>query len=161
MKKLLTLVILLFSSTLVLNWCWEKLEIIEWDKVTVSYNSFSLDGEIIEEKQENTFVLWLQQTFPAFEKELLWMKKWQTKEFTATAEDGYAIKYENNKIQEINPTVFSNIWTNPVVWEQISLGKMNGLVLDVSTTAVRIDFNEPYTRESATFNVKVLEIERN
>ncbi len=161
MKKLLILTVLLFSITLVLNWCSKKIEIMEWDKVTVSYDSFSQDGKIIEEKQEITFVVWLQQTFPAFEKELVWMRLWETKEFNATAEDGYAIKHENNKIQEINPTVFSNIGTNPIIWEQISLGKMNGLVLDVSTTAVRIDFNEPYTRESAEFNVKVLEIERN
>ncbi len=161
MKKLIILTILLFSTTLVLNWCSKKMEITEWDKVTVSYDSFSQDWKIIEQKQETTFVIWLQQTFPAFEKELIWMKKWETKEFTATAEDGYAIKHENNKIQEINPTIFSNIGTNPTVWETISLGNMKWLVLDVSTTAVKIDFNEEYTREPATFNVKILEIERN
>ena len=160
MKKLLILTILLFSTTLVLNWCSKKLEIMKWDKIKVSYDSFSQDWKIIEKKQEVTFVIWLQQTFPAFEKELIWMKIWDTKEFIATAKDWYSIKHENNKIQEINPTVFSTIGTNPIVWEIISLGKMNWLVLEISTTAVKIDFNESYTRESATFNVKILEIER-
>ncbi len=161
MKKLLILTILLFSTTLVLNWCSKKIEITEWDKVTVSYDSFSQDWKIIEQKKETKFVIWLKQSFPAFEKELLWMKKWEAKEFTATAEDGYSIKHENNKVQEINPTVFTNIGTNPIVWNIISLGNMKWLVLDISTTAVRIDFNEAYIREPATFNVKILEIERN
>lgn len=161
MKKLFIRTILLFSTALVLHWCSKPIEVMEWDKVTVSYNSLSQDWKVIEEGQEVAFIIWLQQTFPAFEKELIWMKMWEEKEFTATAQDGYAIKHESNKIQDINPTVFSNIGTNPKVWDTISLGKMNWLVLDVSITAVKIDFNEPYTRESATFNVKVLEIERN
>jgi len=161
MKKLLILPILMTALILLLTWCSKKLDVNQSDKVTVSYDSFSQDWKIIEEKQETTFVLWLEQTFPAFDKELIWMKKWETKEFTATAEDGYAIKHQNNKIQELNPTIFTNINTEPVIWEIISLGNMKWLVLDISPTAVKIDFNETYTREPATFNVKILEIERN
>lgn len=160
MKKLLTLAILLFWSTLILNWCGKKLEITEWDKITVYYNSYAKDWKIIEEKQQTTLVLWLKQSFPIFEKELIWMKKWDKKEITSTAEDWYAIKHDNSKIQNINPTVFSSIFTNPTAWEMISLGDMEWLVLGVSSTSVTIDFNEPYTREPATFMVKILEIER-
>lgn len=160
MKKLLILPILLLSTVLLSTWCGKNLEITQWDKVTVSYDSFSQDWVIVESWEEISFVIWMLQTFPAFDTELTGMKKWETKEFTATAEQWYGINHENNKIQEINPTVFTKIWTEPKVWEMISLWENKGLVLDISSTAIKIDFNKTYTREPVSFVVKILEIEK-
>jgi len=160
MKKLLILPILLLSWLFMLNGCTKSLEVAQWDKVTVSYDSFLQDWKIIDSAKELSFIIWMSQTFPAFDNELTGMKIWETKEFTATAEQWYGIYHENNKVQEINPTVFTKIWTEPKVWGTISLGENKGLVLEVSPIWVTIDFNEAYTREEVSFIVKILDIQR-
>jgi FKBP-type peptidyl-prolyl cis-trans isomerase 2 len=102
----------------------------------------------------------LKQSFPAFDIELLWMKKWQTKEFESTSENWYAIKYDNSKIQWISPDIFNSINIEPKKWESISLGEMEWIVMEVGTDNIVVDFNPTYIREDVSFKVKVLEVER-
>jgi len=160
MKKLLILPILLLSWLFMLNGCTKSLEITQWDNVTVSYDSFLQDWKIIDSAKELNFVIWMFQTFPAFDIELTGMKIWETKEFTATAEQWYGIYHKNNKVQEINPTVFTKIGTEPKIGDTISLGKNKGLVLEASPIKVMVDFNEIQTRETVSFIVKILDIQR-
>lgn len=160
MKRLLALILSLVSVSLILSACWKKLEITTWDKVTLVYDSFSKNWELIEKDEKVTLVVGLQQSFPAFDIELLWMKKWQTKEFNSTSENWYAIKYDNSKIQRISPDIFNSINIEPKKWESISLGEMEWIVMEVGTDNIVVDFNPTYIREDVSFKVKVLEVER-
>ncbi|MCK9466857.1 MAG: FKBP-type peptidyl-prolyl cis-trans isomerase [Candidatus Absconditabacterales bacterium] len=160
MKKLLALILVLISTSLILSACGKKLEITNGDKVTLVYSSFSKDNTTIEKDKKVILTVGLEQSFPAFEFELLGMKKGETKKFKSTNENGYAIKYDNSKVQGIDPEIFHSIKVEPKVGEIISLGKMNGVVVQVSTGNVIIDFNPNYTREEVSFKIKVLEVER-
>ncbi|HPC34423.1 MAG TPA: FKBP-type peptidyl-prolyl cis-trans isomerase [Candidatus Absconditabacterales bacterium] len=161
MKRLLVLILSLVSVSLILSACGKKLEIATGDKVTLVYDSFSKDGKLIEKDEKVTLVVGLEQSFPAFEIELLGMKKGQSKKFSSTSKNAYAIKYDNSKVQGIDPEVFSSIDIEPQEGETISLGKMEGVVIQVSTGNVFVDFNPTYTREDVSFKIKVLEVKRN
>lgn len=160
MKKLLILPILALITILLVSGCNKSLEVNQWDKITVSYDSFLQDWIIVETEKEVNFVVWMWQTFPAFDTELTGMKVWETKKFTATAKLWYGIYHENNKIQEINPTVFAKIGTEPKEWDTISLWENKGLVIEMSPIAIKIDFNKIETREPVEFMVKILDIQR-
>ena len=157
MKKLLILPILLIWL-LILSWCNNK-QISEWDNITVSYDSFLQDGKIIEEWKEISFTVWMWQTFPIFDTIVVWMKEWETKKFTATAQEWYKIYHDNAKIQNISKTVFNKIWKEPKTWEIISLWDMKWLILETWPITNKVDFNEPETRENVEFKIKILEIE--
>ncbi len=158
MKKLLILPILAIWL-LIISWCNSE-KASEWDKVTVIYDSFLQNGEIIEESEKVSFVIWMWQTFPFFDTELIWMKKWETKKILATSEEWYKIYHDNNKVQNISNTVFNKIWKKPTTWEIIALWDMKGLILETWPITTKIDFNEPQTREDVEFKIKVLEIEK-
>ncbi len=157
MKKLLILPILLIWL-LILSWCNNK-QISEWDNITVSYDSFLQDGKIIEEWKEISFTVWMWQTFPIFDTIVVWMKEWETKKFTATAQEWYKIYHDNAKIQNISKTVFNKIWKEPKTWEIISLWDMKWLILETWPITNKVDFNEPETHEDVEFKIKILEIE--
>lgn len=161
MKKALTLFVVLFSSLLLLTACSKKLEIQNWDKVTVSYDSFGQDWIIIEQNQWLTFVIGLQQSFPIFETQLLNMKAWEKKEFEANSELWYGIKYDDSKIQHLNPLIFEKAGITPIVGEVITLWEMKWKVLEIEENIVKVDFNESYTSETVNFIVEILNIERN
>jgi len=157
MKKLLILPILAIGL-LILSWCGQE-KVVEWDTITISYDSFLQDGKIIEDWVEISFVVWMWQTFPIFDTAVIDMQEWETKNFTATAEEGYSIYHDNNKVQNISTTVFNKIWTEPKIWEMISLWDMKGLVLEVWSITVKVDFNEIQAREPVDFKLKILDIE--
>lgn len=159
MKKLLILPILAIWL-LVISWC-NNQKVSEWDNVTVSYDSFLQNGEIIEESEKVSFVVWMWQTFPIFDTAIIDMKKWETKKIVATAEEWYKIYHDNNKIQNISNTVFNKIWEKPKIWEMIAFWDMKGLVLETWLITTKVDFNDPKTREDAEFKIKVLEIQKN
>jgi len=160
MKKLLSLILILGATVLILSACGKRLEITNWDRVTLMYDSFSKDGNIIEKNQKTILIVWLGQSFPAFEIELLWMKKWETKQFEATSENWYAIRHDNSKIQWIGPEIFHSLNIEPKEWEAVSLWTMDWIVIEVDTNNIIVDFNPNYTREDVSFKVKVLEVER-
>jgi FKBP-type peptidyl-prolyl cis-trans isomerase 2 len=155
--KLLTLSILTLSSIFILAWCSNK-AINQWDKVVVSYDSFLQDGKIVEEWKEITFTVWLWQTFPIFDTEVIDMQKWETKTFTASAKEWYSIYHNTNKVQNIATTVFNKIWSEPKVWETIELWDLQWLVLEVWPITDKIDFNNIETREPVEFKVKITDI---
>ncbi|HRX64017.1 MAG TPA: FKBP-type peptidyl-prolyl cis-trans isomerase [Candidatus Absconditabacterales bacterium] len=157
MKKLRILPILAISL-LILSGC-NKQTISEGDTVTVSYESYLQNGTEIEKDIKKEFVIGMGQTFPAFDTELIGMKRGETKEFVASAENGYGVYYEANKVQNITSTVFNKIGTEPKVGEEIELGNLKGLVLEVTPITVKVDFNEIQTREDIKFKVKILEVE--
>lgn len=163
-KKLAILSILTLCSTLLLAWCKKAEEIITiqtWDSVTISYDSYLLDWEIIEQNSIQKITIWENNIFPIFDTELIWLKSWDTKKFTTKdPKEGYWIAHENLKIQKISTTVISAIWAEPKVWEQINLWSLNWVILEISPVDVTIDFNDRQTRENAEFHVTVLDIER-
>jgi len=155
--KLLTLSVLALSSIFILTGC-NTQTVVEWDTITVSYDSFLQDGKIIANWEEVTFIVWMGQTFPIFDTATIDMKKWETKEFTATVEEWYGIYHDANKVQDITTVVFNKIWSNPQVWETIELWDMKGLILEVWSITNKIDFNEIQTRETVEFKIEVINI---
>lgn len=164
-KKFAILSILALCSTVLLAWCKKTEEIKaiqEWDTVTISYDSYLLDWEIIEENTIQTITIWENNSFPIFDTELIGLKSGDTKEFTTKdPKEWYGIAYEDLKIQKISTTVINIIWADPKVWEQINLWSLNWVILEVSPIDVTIDFNDRQTRENAEFHVTVLSIETN
>ena len=164
-KKLGLLSIFALCSLVLFTWCKKKTEDIitiqEWDTVTINYDSYLLDWEIIEENVIQEITIWSQDSFPIFDTELLWLKSWDTKEFTTSdPKEWYGIAYDDVKIQDISPTVINIILSEPKVGEQINLWSLNWIILEVTPVAVKIDFNDRQTRENAEFHVTVLDIER-
>lgn len=163
-KNLAILSIITLCSTILLAWCKKTEKALttqEWDTVTIKYDSYLLDWEIIEENSIQTITIWENNSFPIFDTELIWLKSWDTKEFTTKdPKEWYGIAYENLKIQKISTTVINAIWTEPKVWEQINLWSLNGVILEISPVDVTIDFNDRQTRENVEFHVTVLNIER-
>jgi FKBP-type peptidyl-prolyl cis-trans isomerase 2 len=163
-KKLTILSILALCSTLLLAWCKKTGEtkiIQEWDTVTISYDSYLLDWEIIEENTIQNITIWENNSFPIFDTELIGLKSGDTKEFTTKdPKEWYGIAYNNFKIQKISTSVIDTIWADPKIWEQINLWSLNGVILEISPVDVTIDFNDRQTRENVEFHVTVLDIER-
>ena len=163
-KKLAILSILALCSTVLFTWCKKTEEIKtiqEWDTVTINYDSYLLDWEIIEENSIQTIKIWNNDSFPIFDTELIWLKSWDTKEFTTNdPKEWYGIAYDDLKIQKIPATVINTIWADPKIWEQINLWSLNWVILEVSPVDVTIDFNDRQTRENVEFKVTVLNIQR-
>jgi FKBP-type peptidyl-prolyl cis-trans isomerase 2 len=156
--KLLALSMLTLSSVFILTWC-NTQKVVEWDTITVSYNSYLQDGKIITSWEEVTFTVWLWQTFPIFDTATINMKKWETKSFTATVEEWYGIYNDATKIQNITTTVFNKIWIKPQVWETIELWDLKGLVLELWPITNKVDFNEIQTREPVEFKIEIIDIQ--
>ena len=164
-KKFAILSILALCSAVLFAWCKKTEEIKtiqEWDTVTISYDSYLLDWEIIEENTIQTITIWEKNSFTIFDRELVGLKSGDTKEFTTSDPlEWYGIVYDALKIQKISTTVINTIWATPKVWEQINLWSLNWVILEVSPIDVTIDFNDRQTRENVEFHVTVLDIERN
>lgn len=163
-KKISILSILLLSSLLLLAWCKKKEIIISeiWDTITINYDSYLLDWEIIDENKTETIVLWQQESFPIFDTELLGLKTWDEKSFTTNdPNEWYWIYHNDLKVQNISSSVISTIWTEPKVWEQINIWNLKWVITDISPVDVTIDFNDRQTRENVEFNITVLSIEKN
>jgi len=162
-KKLFSIMLIGLLPCLLLSWCKKAPDIAveKRDKVTLTYDSYLQDWQVLEQDVNKTIVIWLKDSFPAFDKELLWMKVWENKVFTTNKpSDWYGIFYDELKIQEISSTIVNSIWTTPKVWDQINLWWLKWVILEVYPTTVRIDFNDRQTRENVEFHVTVLDIER-
>ena len=156
--KLFTVSILWLSSLFILAWC-NTNQVQQWDTITVSYDSTLLkDATSIEKWAKKTFTVWMWETFPAFDTELIDMKIWESKVFTASVEQWYGIYHDANKVQDITKAVFTKIGTEPRIWDMINLWKMEWLVLDTWAITYKIDFNEIQTREPVEFKVKITDI---
>ena len=164
-KKLIILSLVMLSSLLLLTWCKKKEKIIiteNWDKVTINYDSYLLDGEIIDENKIETIILWQKNSFPIFDTELLWLKTWEEKIFTTkTPNEWYWIYYNTLKVQTLPLTIINKIWTQPKIREQINLWSLNWIITEVSPIDVTIDFNDRQTRENVEFHVRIIDIEKN
>lgn len=162
-KNLIIISAFALSCILLLSGCKRKETdpfVENWDKVTITYNSYLLDWEIIEEDQSETITIWLKESFPIFDTELLWLKANDEKTFTTrNPSEWYGIYYNELKVQEISSTVINTIWTEPKVWDQINLGSLKWIILDVNPVNVTIDFNDRQTRENVEFHVTILAIE--
>lgn len=163
-KKISILSILLFSSLLLLSWCKKKETIIIseiWDKITINYDSYLLDWEIIDENKTETIILWQQESFPILDTELLDLKIWDEKSFTTNEPNEWYWIYHNDlKVQNVPSSVINTIWTEPKIWEPINLWKLKWIITDITPTTTTIDFNDRQTRENTEFHVTVLDIER-
>lgn len=163
-KKFAILSILAITSAILLTWCKKNKEIItiqEWDTVTVSYDSYLLDWEIIEENATQTLMIWWNNSFSIFDTELLWLKSWDTKSFTTKdPKEGYGMNYNELKIQKIPATIINSIWANPKIGEEINLWSLNWIILETSPIDIVVDFNDRQTRENVEFNVTILSIQK-
>lgn len=163
-KNLFSIMLIGLLPCLLLAWCKKAPDVTveKRDRVSLTYDSYLQDWEVLEQDVNKTIVIWWKDSFPAFDKELLWMKVWEKKVFTTSRpSDWYGIFYDELKIQEISSTIVNSIWTTPKVWDQINLWWLKWIILEVYPTTVRIDFNDRQTRENVEFHVKVLGIEKN
>lgn len=164
-KKLFSLLLVLGAvPCMFLSWCKKAPEIVieKRDKVTLTYDSYLQDWEMLEEGINKTIVIGRKDSFPVFDKELLGMKVWEQKDFTTkNPNEWYGIFYDDLKIQEISSTLVNTIGTMPKAWDQINLWGLKWVVLDVYPTTVKIDFNDRQTRENVQFHVKILSVEKN
>lgn len=161
-KKLVIFSIITLCSTVLFTWCkkTEEIKTIQaWDTVTINYDSYLLDWEIIEENTIQTITVWENNSFPIFDKELIGLKSWDTKKFTTKdPTEWYGINHEDLKIQRISTTVINTIWVEPQVWEQINLWSLNWVILEISPVDATIDFNDRQTRENVEFDITVIDI---
>lgn len=160
MKKLLILSILIWSSLLLMTWCQKKSVAETWDKVFVNYSSQNEIWEFIEQDKKTSFILWAWETFPIFDEKIVWMKELEEKEFYSEVESWYWIYNANNKIQNINKTVFESAWKEIKIWDIIELWWTKWLIIDTWEINIKIDLNEQHTREWCSFKVKLLKIEK-
>jgi len=166
-KKLAVLSIITLCSAVLFTWCKKTEEIKsiqEWDTVTISYDSYLLDWEIIEENIIQTITIWNNDSFSIFDTELIWLKSWDTKNFTTNdPKEWYGIAYDNLKVQKLNNEVSNaiadSIWKELKVWEQINLWHLNWIITEITPVNMTIDFNDRQTRENVEFHVTVLDIE--
>lgn len=166
MKKKITLLsVILLSSFLLLSWCKKKEAIIiteSWDLVTINYDSYLLDWELIDANKTETITLWQQNSFPIFDTELLGLKVWDEKSFiTNEPNEWYWIYHNNLKVQNISSSVINTIWNEPRIWEQINLWSLKWIITDITPATTTIDFNNRETRENVEFDVTILSIEKN
>lgn len=163
-KKISILSILLLSSFLLLSWCKKKETIImteNWDLVTINYDSYLLDWELIDENKTETITLWQQDSFPIFDTELLGLKVWDEKSLiTNEPNEWYWIYHNDLKVQSISSSVINRIWNEPKIWEPINLWSLKWIIIDITPTTTTIDFNNRETRENVEFNVIILSIEK-
>lgn len=164
-KKLAILSVLALSTMLLLTWCKKNkgtvITVENWDKVTISYNSYLQDWEIIDEDVLETITIWQEESFKIFDTELLWLKVWDEKIFiTNDPNEWYWIYHNDLKIQNISSTVINTIWAEPKIGEEINLWKLKWIIIDTTPTTTTIDFNDRQTRENVEFNITVLSIEK-
>lgn len=169
MKRKSILITSLLACTILLAWCHNKPNVQEqpittelWDTVTLTYDSYFQDGEIIEQWIEKTIILWFEELFPIFDTELLWMETWEEKTFmTKDPSQWYWIYYNSTKIQEISSSIINTIWLEPKVWEQVNLWWLKWVILEIYPASVKIDFNDKQTRENVEFHVTIKNIQKN
>lgn len=98
---------------------------------------------------------------PAFEAELLGLKKGDSKEFTLQAVDAFGEENPDNlhyvdadKFSLEAPAKVGNIitFTQPG-------GELPGMIKEVSGTSVTVDFNHPLAGQAITFVIDVVDIE--
>ena len=127
------------------------------DKVQINMTSQIVEGEIYEQK-EVIFTVGQNETLPAIDKNIVWMKKWETKTFFAESQDAYGINYNNNKVQIINTEIFSGTEL-PITGETLKLGVIEWLVTAVNETGIILDLNDPITYQDMDITIEVVEIE--
>lgn len=161
MKKILPIIIVIILVVVGLfRWRTQKIAtktIQLWDKVQISMTSQLPDGEIYEQK-EIIFTVGQNETLPAIDKNIIWMKKWDTKTFFAESQDAYGINYNNNKVQIINTEIFSGTEL-PITGETLKLGVIEWLVTEVNETGIVLDLNDPITYQDMDITIEVIEIE--
>lgn len=161
MKKILTIIILIFIIVVGLfRWKTQKTAIRTiqlGDKVQISMTSQLLNNEIYEQK-EIIFTVGQNETLPAIEKNIVWMKKGETKTFFAESQDAYGINYNTNKIQTINTEIFSGTEL-PITGETLKLGIIEWLVTAINETGIILDLNDPITYQDMDITIEVMEIE--
>lgn len=127
------------------------------DKVQINMTNQTTNGEIYEQK-EMIFTVGQNETLPAIENNIVWMKKWESKTFFAESQDAYGINYNTNKVQIINTEIFSGTEL-PITGETLKLGILEGLVTQVNETGIVLDLNDPITYQDMDITIEVIEIE--
>ena len=158
MKKLLMLAGI--WSLLLLTGCGNQQvvenPIAQGDTVSINYSVSLENGRAIVTDKAETFVVWEGQTLTILEKEVLWMKKGETKTVTATPADAYGKNYDPNKVQKIASTIFETLSLKPEIGKTYTLGTTEGLVKDIVSSIVLFDTNAPetYNNVNIVFTIK-------
>lgn len=157
MKKLLMFAGM--TSLLLLTGCGKQTPInpiTQGDTVSINYSVNLENGRIIATDKTETFVVGQWQTIAILEKEIIWMKKGETKTVTATPAEAYGKNYDPNKVQKIATTIFETLSLKPEIGKTYTLGNTEGLVKDIVWSIVFFDTNAPetYNNVTITFTVK-------
>jgi len=127
------------------------------------------DGEIVETlSQENpmTFLLGSGNLLPKFEEKLLGLKAGEKFQFILSSEDAYGSVQENAivdvpiSIFEVDGKTDTNLLQpgNVIPMMDREGRRLNGLVKEINTETVTMDFNHPMAGESLHFTGEVTEI---
>lgn len=138
--------------------------------VAVTYElKTDLEGELIEKATEETpltFIAGAGQMLPRFEANLEGLKKGDSFEFKIETEEAYGAASEEAVVElpknifEIDGKVDTEVIKegNVVPMQDSSGRKMNGLVLEVTETTIKMDFNHPLAGDDLFFKGEVIEV---
>lgn len=154
------------ASVVMLTGCFSSPSVKEWDVVTINYTVLSLSGDILESSSGTAgkvITVWQPNTFmPIVHKEIIGMKKWDTKTLTITPQQWYGQLYDGNKIHRLPLSVLKNAWLNPVVWWIQDLWGPKGIVKKIEWTGdaaqVVVDLNPQQTRSNVSLSFTVVSL---
>lgn len=139
--------------------------------VTLSYELrlSDIEGELVEQTGEDTplqFVFGSGKMLEMFEEKLEGLGAGDSFQFQLKAEEAYgelnpnAIVEIPKNIFEVNGKIDENLLEvgNNIPMQDAHGNRLNGLVLEVNDSTVKMDFNHPLAGEDLYFNGKVIEV---
>lgn len=147
------------------------MNIAENKMVTLSYvlRADSVNGEIIEQTTNDSplrFVFGLGQMLPAFESNLSGLKQGDDFEMTLSAREAYG-ELDENAIIDLDKEVFfidgqfdeERFMPGSQIPMQTNTGqRLNGIVIEVTDTSLKMDFNHPLAGTDLHFTGKIIEV---
>ncbi len=139
--------------------------------VTLSYELRlnSVDGEVVEKTEASApleFVFGAGKMLEMFEDKLEGLKKGASFDFELSAEEGYGEVNPNavvdipKNIFEIDGKIDEQLIAvgNHVPMQDAQGNRLNGIVLEITDTTIKMDFNHPLAGDSLFFKGEVIEV---
>ncbi|MDX9863832.1 MAG: peptidylprolyl isomerase [Anaerolineaceae bacterium] len=138
---------------------------IENDVIVSLLFTLTVDGEIVDEADENEPFLYLhghENVIPGMEKELAGMKIGESKSFTVQPKDGYG-ESDPDEIMHLPRSEFPEDLPLEPGLELEMLDEddevLYATVVSITKTMVQLDFNHPLADKELNFEVTVLDLE--
>lgn len=146
----------------------KPIERIAKDKqVTIHFTLCLVDGEVIdttEGKQPAVFVLGDGNLLPGFEKPLMGLKSGDKRSVVISPEQGFGPHRDDN-VQKFKRDQFADIAATGTIepgvvinFADASNAELPGVVQEVQTDYVVVDFNHPLAGKDLTFQVEILDV---